>query len=201
MLQTKRLVKEIHDLQTHSLPPDVLIKESDNISNLKFYLLGPPSTPFEAGAFLLALELQQDYPSQPPKATFLTKIFHPNVSKFGEVCVNVLKQDWNPSLNISHVLSTIRCLLIEPNAESALNDDAGKLILEDYAQYVQRARVMTNIHAIRPEEAYIDCGQQPTTTPCGKDQGPSPNVLQTATINTTPAHAQMKSKKKGLRRL
>jgi hypothetical protein len=28
---------------------------------------------------------------------------------------------------------TVRCLLIEPFAESALNEEAGKLLLEDYA--------------------------------------------------------------------
>ena len=37
----------------------------------------------------------------------------------------------------------IRCLLIYPNAESALNEDAGKLILEDYADFEKRARLMT----------------------------------------------------------
>lgn len=26
----------------------------------------------------------------------MTKIFHPNVSENGEICVNTLKKDWNP---------------------------------------------------------------------------------------------------------
>lgn len=29
---------------------------------------------------------------------FLTKIFHPNVSASGEICVNVLKRDWTPDM-------------------------------------------------------------------------------------------------------
>lgn len=48
----------------------------------------------------------------------MTKIFHPNVSSSGEICVNVLKRDWKPDLGLRHVLTVIRCLLIEPNAES-----------------------------------------------------------------------------------
>ena len=28
---------------------------------------------------------------------FLTKIFHPNVSEKGEICVNTLKKDWDPA--------------------------------------------------------------------------------------------------------
>jgi ubiquitin-conjugating enzyme E2 S len=35
---------------------------------------------------------------------FLTKIFHPNVSASGEICVNTLKKDWQPSLGLKHIL-------------------------------------------------------------------------------------------------
>lgn len=34
----------------------------------------------------------------------MTKIFHPNVANNGEICVNTLKKDWNPSLGLRHVL-------------------------------------------------------------------------------------------------
>lgn len=64
---------------------------------------------------------------------FLTKIFHPNISKIGEICVNTLKRDWKPELSLTHILTVIRCLLIEPYPESALNEEAGKLLLEDYS--------------------------------------------------------------------
>jgi len=51
-------------------------------------------TPYEGGCFRLRLDLGPDFPTAPPKGTFLTKVFHPNVSAAGEVCVNVLKKDW-----------------------------------------------------------------------------------------------------------
>lgn len=38
-------------------------------------------------------------------------------------------------------------MLIVPNAESALNEEAGKLLLEQYEDYSQRAKMMTEIHA------------------------------------------------------
>lgn len=44
-------------------------------------------------------------------------------------------------------MQTIKCLLIVPNAESALNEEAGKLLLEHYDDYSQRAKMMTEIHA------------------------------------------------------
>lgn len=38
---------------------------------------------------------------------FVTKIFHPNVSKQGEVCVSTLKKDWKKTLGIKHILLVI----------------------------------------------------------------------------------------------
>ncbi len=56
------------------------------------------------------LKMQPDFHA----GYFLTKIFHPNVSKPGEICVNVLKRDWKPDMGLRHVLVIVRCLLIEP---------------------------------------------------------------------------------------
>lgn len=78
---------------------------------------------------------------------FVTKLFHPNVSSSGEICVNTLKKDWQPSFGISHILVTIKCLLIYPNPESALDEEAGKLLLEDYTEFEKRAKLICEIHA------------------------------------------------------
>ncbi|KAL3155893.1 Ubiquitin-conjugating enzyme E2 S-C [Trebouxia sp. C0010 RCD-2024] len=97
--------------------------------------------------------LGADFPRTPPKGYFLTKIFHPNVSKSGEICVNVLKRDWKADLGLRHVLVIIRCLLIEPFPESALNEEAGKLLLEDYEEYAKHAKLMASIHAQPPKRS------------------------------------------------
>ncbi|KAI8613810.1 ubiquitin-conjugating enzyme/RWD-like protein, partial [Chytriomyces sp. MP71] len=125
-----------------------LIETSDfDILDIQAWLAGPDGTPFAGGIFRIRLVPGPDFPESPPKGFFLTKIFHPNVSSSGEICVNTLKKDWSPTLGIAHVLLTIRCLLIAPNAESALNDDAGKLLLDDYNAFARRARIHTALHA------------------------------------------------------
>ena len=96
----------------------------------------------------MKLILGPDYPQAPPRGFFLTKIFHPNVSTNGDICVNTLKKDWNDGLTLSHTLSVIRCLLIVPFPESSLNDEAGKLFMDSYEVYAERARMMTRVHAI-----------------------------------------------------
>jgi ubiquitin-conjugating enzyme E2 S len=78
----------------------------------------------------MKLVLSPDFPQSPPKGFFITKIFHPNVSTSGEICVNTLKRDWKPEYGVEHILTVVKCLLIHPNPESALNEEAGKLLLE-----------------------------------------------------------------------
>lgn len=45
------------------------------------------------------------------------------------------------------LVQTVKCLLIVPNPESALNEEAGKLLLEQYEDYAKKARLYTAIHA------------------------------------------------------
>lgn len=84
----------------------------------------------------------------PSPGYLITKIFHPNVSNAGDICVNTLKRDWKPSNSLSHVLQIVRCLLIVPFPESSLNDDAGKLFMESYEDFSKKAKLMTKIHAM-----------------------------------------------------
>lgn len=65
----------------------------------------------------------------------------------GVICISTLQKDWRPQLGLGHLLLTIRCLLIEPNAESALNEEAGKLLLEDQEGFRKRAAMFTRLHA------------------------------------------------------
>ena len=49
--------------------------------------------------------MPDDYPQSPPKASFRTRIWHPNVDEStGAVCVDTLKRDWEPSLTLRDVL-------------------------------------------------------------------------------------------------
>ncbi|CAL0332788.1 unnamed protein product [Lupinus luteus] len=143
----KQLAKELKNLDQS--PPEGIkvVLNDDDFSTIFADIDGPAGTPYENGIFRMKLLLSHHFPHSPPKGFFLTKIFHPNIATNGEICVNTLKKDWNPSLGLRHVLVVVRCLLIEPFPESALNEQAGKLLLEDYDEYARHARLYTGIHA------------------------------------------------------
>lgn len=81
----------------------------------------------------------------------------------GEICVNTLKRDWNPAKwSIEHILNVIKCLLIIPFPESSLNDEAGKLFMEDYDEYYRMAKLWTSIHALKSLPKKADVENSPT---------------------------------------
>jgi ubiquitin-conjugating enzyme E2 S len=131
----RQLAKDLSDLQATPCEGIRVVVNEQDLADVQAEIEGPAGTPYAGGLFRMRLSLPADFPDSPPKGYFLTKIYHPNVSKAGEICVNVLKRDWKPDLGLRHVLLVIRCLLIEPFPESALNEEAGKALLEDYAEY------------------------------------------------------------------
>lgn len=148
----RRLNQEIRKYTRTPIDGIRLIPELTTSTEACFELDGPEKTPYEDGTFKLKLSFDDDYPTKPPKGLFLTRIFHPNISTTGEVCVNVLSRDWSPELGLDHVLMVIRCLLIQPFAESALDETAGMMLLRSYEEYYQRAMLFTSIHAKRPNK-------------------------------------------------
>ncbi|EON67481.1 hypothetical protein W97_06735 [Coniosporium apollinis CBS 100218] len=160
----RRLASDHADLHTHDLPPNYLWPPSsalstccDDLTHLTLHLAGPSGTPYSSGLFTLTLSMPPTYPAAPPTARFATRIWHPNVDEAtGSVCVDALKSGWQgegkAGMRLRDVLVVIGCLLVVPNAASALNEAAGKTCSEDWAAFERRARLMTGIHAGVPGE-------------------------------------------------
>jgi len=118
---------------------------------------GPQGTPYENGIFRVKLFIPSEFPQIAPKGYFLTKIFHPNVSEKGEICVNTLKRDWNPKQwSLYNLFEVIKCLLIVPFPQSSLNEEAGKMFMDNYDEYFRVAKMLTGIHAKKKSEEKID---------------------------------------------
>ena len=174
-------------------------EDGDNsVSEIHAMITGPEGTPFHGGKFHMKLVLSADYPSSPPRGYFLTKIYHPNVASNGDICVNTLKRDWTPEVTFKHILQVIRCLLIVPFPESSLNDEAGKLFMEDYDDFSRRARIMTEVHALEAGAKSID----PSSSSCQlKGAGGSEVSTEEAKKVTEKKRKVKDAKKKGLKRL
>lgn len=190
----KRLAKEVKELTSSPLDGFSIAINEDDLSVIMATLDGPTGTPYEAGSFNLRLNIPPSFPNEPPKGTFTTKIFHPNVSATGEICVNVLKKDWTPETSLRHVLMVIRCLLVDPNAASALNEEAGKLLIEDFAEFSRHARLMTSIHAKRPAGPLTASSQ--ANSSAKSDESPSKKAKAEPAVLKEASKAVKKSMKR-----
>lgn len=91
-------------------------------------------------------------------------------------------------LIISFISSqTIKCLLIHPNPESALNEEAGRLLLEDYAEYESRARLLTEIHAMGGPGGTSGAPQDPNDGPQPKKHAGDPTKRAGPSAAAVPA--------------
>ena len=64
----------------------------DDFLHWEARLLGPSDSPYQGGIFKLNIVFPLDYPFNPPKISFITKIYHPNVNSNGIICLDILKR-------------------------------------------------------------------------------------------------------------
>lgn len=90
-------------------------------------LVGPPGTLYEGGFFRVLMRFSDDYPFKPPRMTFQTKIYHPNIRwEDGCISVDVLQDCWSPALSASKLALSLCSLLSDPNPHSPLNMEAAE---------------------------------------------------------------------------
>ena len=78
------------------------------------------------GKFEFSFNITREWPYQPPKVLLLTKVWHPNISEDGHVCLNILKRNYNPTLTIVQIIVGLQFLFNEPNPNDPLNHAAAE---------------------------------------------------------------------------
>ena len=59
-----------------------------NMTHLRATVQGPQGTPYEGGVFEVDIQIPKQYPFEPPKMKYITKIWHPNISsQTGAICL------------------------------------------------------------------------------------------------------------------
>ncbi|RFU73643.1 chitin synthase 1 [Trichoderma arundinaceum] len=97
--------------------------DPDNI--LEFILtIEPDEGMYRGGKFTFDFAINQNFPHEPPKVRCREKIYHPNIDLEGKVCLNILREDWKPVLNLNAVIVGLQFLFLEPNASDPLNKEA-----------------------------------------------------------------------------
>ncbi|KAL4990037.1 ubiquitin-conjugating enzyme/RWD-like protein [Aspergillus falconensis] len=97
----------------------------DDILNFTL-TIEPDEGMYKGGSFVFTFAVNQNFPHDPPKVKCTQKIYHPNIDLEGNVCLNILREDWKPVLNLNAVMVGMQFLFLEPNASDPLNKEAAE---------------------------------------------------------------------------
>ena len=114
-----RLQKDLAELE---LPSSMKLETPDPNNLLEFSLIVTPDEGFYVGGkFEFKFKFKNSYPHDPPKVSCVPTIYHPNIDLEGAVCLNILREDWKPVLNLQSIAVGLQFLFLEPNPDDPLN--------------------------------------------------------------------------------
>jgi len=119
-----RVQKDLAELEP-SMTWKTEFPDPDDILNFVL-TIEPDEGMYKGGRFYFNFAINQNFPHDPPKVKCTQKIYHPNVDLEGNVCLNILREDWKPVLNLNAVIVGLQFLFLEPNASDPLNKEAAE---------------------------------------------------------------------------
>jgi ubiquitin-conjugating enzyme E2 M len=125
------------DMTELDLPSTMDIQYPDPDDQLNFTLvINPDEGMYKGGSFRFNFAINQNFPHDPPKVKCTQKIYHPNIDLEGNVCLNILREDWKPVLNLNAVLVGLqvssRLLARRSQIRTRFSDDG---LIQDYSSY------------------------------------------------------------------
>jgi ubiquitin-conjugating enzyme E2 M len=129
-----RLITDIAEFDGDNV---AMIEFFNPVDSTRFQVTITPDSGFWLGAtYTFIFEIPDHYPHSPPKVTCQTKIYHPNISLEGNVCLDILKEDyWRPVSDINTVINLLIYLFYEPVPHCPLNYEATELFCKDVTQF------------------------------------------------------------------
>lgn len=117
-----RLSKDLSEIY---LPPQCTLTQVNgerDLKNLKV-TIRPTSGPYKGGTFNFMFVFSPNYPFTPPKVSIVEKVYHPNLNTKGGVCLNVLREEYKPTLTMSTFVLGLLNLMLEPNSDDGLTKE------------------------------------------------------------------------------
>ncbi|KAF7984122.1 hypothetical protein HWV62_16750 [Athelia sp. TMB] len=169
----KRIHREVADVAREDLGA-ITLAPTDSLFIWKGSIPGPAGSPYEMGVFGVDVVLGTDYP-----------IYHMNVSDRGQICMDILKNNWSPALSLFKVMLSLSSLLTDPNPLPSIATE----YIRNRAQHDKTARHWTSLYAKPPAPI-------PASAPASSSSAASPTQPATTSGSSTVLTGKNKGKEK-----
>ncbi|CAK9206151.1 unnamed protein product [Sphagnum troendelagicum] len=129
-----RVQKDISELNLAKTTSISFPNGKDNLLNFEI-TIRPDEGYYQGGTFVFSFQISQVYPHEAPKVKCKTKVYHPNIDLEGNVCLNILREDWNPVLSVNSILYGLQYLFLDPNPDDPLNHEAAEVLRDNPRQF------------------------------------------------------------------
>eukprot|EP00753_Platysulcus_tardus_P019630 PLAT7376.1.p1 GENE.PLAT7376.1~~PLAT7376.1.p1 ORF type:complete len:148 (-),score=63.59 PLAT7376.1:172-615(-) len=144
----RRLTKELKEMQKNPVEWATAGPVDDDLMKWDAMLVGPEGSPYAGGVFSVDITFPAEYPFKPPSVQFKTRIYHPNIkTSSGEICADILSENWGPTLNVMYVLNALRQMLEEPHPDNPLESEIAREMVDDPDTFAKKAAEWTATYA------------------------------------------------------
>jgi len=131
----------------------IALASDTDLHKWRVTLTGPSNTVYADGSFGVLVNLPPNYPFTPPVVSFVTRIYHPNITNdsTGNICLAALKpENWKPASRLRVVLEAVRNLLMEPQPDDPLEVRIAEEYKNNRKEFEKQAKYYVTKYAKGP---------------------------------------------------
>lgn len=133
-----RLQKDLDDLQYLK---DECQLRFPNVNDIQHFILRIKIFQgiYRNHKFDFSFDIPDDWPFTQPTVKILTKCWHPNLTLEGDVCLNILRNNYVPTLTLQTYVPSLQFLFNEPNPTDPLNKEAAAQYSQNFPAFKLKA--------------------------------------------------------------
>lgn len=146
-IRDKLLLREVQEMD-NNLPRSckTVFSDKDVLHTFTLYIT-PDEGYWQGGSYKFTVHVPEDYNIAPPKVTCQTRIWHPNITEEGEVCLSLLRQHsfdsmgWAPTRRLKDVVWGLNSLFTDLlNFDDPLNVAAAEHWERDKVSFQKKVK-------------------------------------------------------------
>ena len=141
--RVKRILSELASYQKEPHRYVQVFPCEEEINFWRLLMVGPETTPYAKGTFLLYVKFPQKYPHSPPEMRFITPIYHCNVNSHGKICHSIFDRNYSVDYSVRKIIDCVYGLLLHPEPDDPLDSVLAEKYYLDKEKYQQNAKRMT----------------------------------------------------------